>query len=106
MAWAPDGALTRVEDAGRALARAAGIDAAAGRVLPAAALDAVAGAMADLVVRVIAGQPLPDGGALWITEPLRSAGPFSHIVFSGGVAEYIYGFETSEFGDLGPRLAR
>ena len=40
------------------------------------------------------------------TEPLRSAGPFSHIVFSGGVAEYIYGFETSEFGDLGPRLAR
>ncbi|TMJ16845.1 MAG: hypothetical protein E6H02_00340 [Bacillati bacterium ANGP1] len=106
LAWGPDGALTRVEDAGRALARAAGVDAAAGRVLPAAALDAVAGGMADLVVRVIAGQPPPDGGALWITEPLRSAGPFSHIVFSGGVAEYIYGFETSEFGDLGPRLAR
>ena len=41
-----------------------------------------------------------------MTERLKTPGPFSHVVFSGGVAEYIYGCETAEFGDLGPRLSR
>src|SRR5579885_373803 len=108
LAWDPDGALRRVEPAGRALARAAaGMDLALGTVVAGATLDAVAGHLADLVARVIHGRPLPaDGGAPWITEPLRTQGPFTHIVFSGGVAEYIYGCESAEFGDLGPRLGR
>ena len=108
IAWGPDGTLHRVEQRGRALAAASGADAAPGRRLPAAALDAVADRMADLIVRVIAGQ-IPqqrEDDGLWITERLRTAGPFTHLVFSGGVAEYIYGCETAEFGDLGPRLAR
>ena len=107
LAWDGGGALRRVEERGRALAREAGVAAAPGDVISSAALDAVAGHLAGLIVRVIDGQPLPERtGGLWITEPLRSPGPFSHIVFSGGVAEYIYGCETAEFGDLGPRLAR
>ncbi|TMI82889.1 MAG: hypothetical protein E6H03_04785, partial [Bacillati bacterium ANGP1] len=106
LAWDGSGALSRVEERGRALAREAGVAAVQGGVLPAAALDAVAGHLANLIVRVIDGQPLPQStGGLWITEPLRAPGPFSHIVFSGGVAEYIYRCETAEFGDLGPRLA-
>src|SRR5438105_9596362 len=106
LAWDGGGALRRVEERGRAIAREAGVAAAPGDVISSAALDAVAGHLAGLIVRVIDGQPLPERtGGLWITEPLRSPGPFSHIVFSGGVAEYIYGCETAEFGDLGPRLA-
>src|SRR5207245_1523111 len=106
LAWDGSGTLHRVEERGRALAREAGVAAAHGDVISATALDAVAGHLAGLIVRVIDGQSLPeDPGGLWITEALRSPGPFSHIVFSGGVAEYIYGCETAEFGDLGPRLA-
>jgi ethanolamine utilization protein EutA len=108
LAWGPDGTLQRVEDRGRRFAAEAGADAAVGRRLPPAALDAVAGRMASLIARVIAGHTLLDGDdGLWITERLRTAGPpAAHLVFSGGVAEYIYGCETAEFGDLGPRLAR
>ncbi len=107
LAWDGDGILRRLEERGRAVAREAGVEVAAGDVIPAGALDAIANRMADLIVRVINGHVLPDGAnGLWITERLQSPGPFSHIVFSGGVAEYIYGCETAEFGDLGPRLAR
>ncbi len=107
LAWDGNGMLRRVEERGRAIAREAGVEVAPGDVVPGAALDAVAGRMADLIVRVIDGHALPDGGnGLWITERLQTPGPFSHVVFSGGVAEYVYGCETAEFGDLGPRLAR
>ncbi len=108
LAWDADGVLRRVEERGRGYAREAGAEAAVGHPAPAASvLDAVADRMASLIVRVVGGQPLPAGDeGLWITDRLGTPGPFSHLVFSGGVAEYIYGCETAEFGDLGPRLAR
>ncbi len=108
LAWGPDGVLRRVEEAGRALVRrCAGVEVHPGATVPARVLDAVAERMADRVARVIHGAPLPDEAeGSWITDPLRTSGPFSHVVFSGGVAEYIYGCETAEFGDLGPRLGR
>ena len=108
LAWNGDGVLTRVEEAGRALARrSAGTDVAPGHPIAEAVLTPVAERMAGLIVGVIDGRGLPEEAAgLWITERLRTEGPFSHIVFSGGVAEYIYGSETADFGDLGPRLSR
>jgi ethanolamine utilization protein EutA len=107
LAWDESGALRRIEERGRAFAREAGVEVTIGDVVPGPVADAVADRMADLITRVIDGRPLPgDGDGLWITERLQSPGPFSHVVFSGGVAEYIYGCETGEFGDLGPRLAR
>lgn len=110
LAWDGGGRLCRVEEQGRALARAAGgRDPAPGGTVPAGTvLDAVAERMADSIAAVIDGRARADNGdePVWITEPLRTAGPFSHLVFSGGVAEYIYGYESAEFGDLGPRLAR
>lgn len=60
--------------------------------------------MADAVLAVPEGRAVRDD--LWLTEPLRSAGPFPLVVFSGGVAEYIYGREDRGFGDLGLRLGR
>jgi ethanolamine utilization protein EutA (predicted chaperonin) len=107
LAWDGDGTLSRIEERGREFARDAGADVASGHVVPAAVLDAVADRMAESIGRVISGQALPAGrDGLWITERLQAQGPFSHLVFSGGVAEYIYGCEAAEFGDLGPRLAR
>ncbi|GBD30599.1 hypothetical protein HRbin32_01707 [bacterium HR32] len=105
VAWDGDGRLVRVEDAGRELAREAGCaDGWALGVRPASEdLDRLADYLARLVVGVVAGggsDPLP-----WITPPLTSPGPFRTVVFSGGVAEYVYGRESRSFGDLGPRLA-
>jgi ethanolamine utilization protein EutA len=104
LAWAGSTLLCRVEEAGRALAQSLGLDVAVGRALAPSDLDRLADGMADLIRRVVAGQALPHGERLWITDPLRTRGPFTHLVFSGGVAEYVYGYETREFGDLGPRL--
>jgi ethanolamine utilization protein EutA len=104
LAWDKAGGLTRLEDAGRRLASAAGISGTlniGGRVAP-ADLDRLAGHMAEAVLRIMGGAR---DGDLWITPPLPAAPPFRRIVFSGGVAEYVYGREERDFGDLGPRLA-
>jgi ethanolamine utilization protein EutA len=42
--------------------------------------------------------------ALYLTDPLRDVGRIDGVVFSGGVAEYVYGRETASFGDLGRPL--
>ncbi len=46
----------------------------------------------------------PADPSLWLTDPLPALGQLDGLVFSGGVAEYVYGTETRAFGDLGPRL--
>jgi ethanolamine utilization protein EutA len=43
---------------------------------------------------------------LWATPPLPRVGRPDAILFSGGVAEYVYGRERGEFGDLGSALGQ
>lgn len=103
-AWDADGRLTRLEDAGRRLAGAAGVARPLGlgdRLTP-EDLDRLAAHMADTVLRIAAGARDTDR---WITPPLRTPLAFRRVVFSGGVAEYVHGREERDFGDLGPRLA-
>ena len=53
---------------------------------------------------------LPDGTAPWndffVTSPLQGMPKVDGILFSGGVSEYVYGRETSVFGDLGLYFGR
>jgi ethanolamine utilization protein EutA len=42
---------------------------------------------------------------LMATPPLRYKGKIDYILFSGGVSEYIYGYESKVFGDLGLLLS-
>ncbi|MDQ7857735.1 MAG: ethanolamine ammonia-lyase reactivating factor EutA [Armatimonadota bacterium] len=103
LAWDLRGALVRVEEAGGRLAEAAGLaPPRLGERVGAADLDRLADHMAASVLAVASGDR---AGAPWITPPLPAAPAFRRVVFSGGVAEYIYGREAREFGDLGPRLA-
>jgi ethanolamine utilization protein EutA len=44
------------------------------------------------------------GKAFLLTEPLQWRRP-DGVTFSGGVAEYVYGREESDYGDLGPDVA-
>jgi ethanolamine utilization protein EutA len=97
--------LVRLEPAARTHAAAAGLDLRPGEVLAPHQADRLACAMADTLLAAVTGAP---GGAdpLWLTEPLGDLGALDAVVFSGGVAEYVYDREPRDFGDLGRPLGR
>lgn len=117
LAWDDAGHLMRLEDAGVKFAQAAGLTTplALRTRPPAAVLDLLAGFMAETILHAALGASTddPSGDAAhpgsdeesipWITPPLHPR-VFKRIVFSGGVAEYVYEREMRDFGDLGPRL--
>jgi ethanolamine utilization protein EutA len=99
------GTITRLDPAGKHHARRAGFDWNRGDAVAAADLQKVADGMADALVAAVTAQPLPhDIAHLYLTDPIADLGRVDGIMFSGGVAEYIYERETRDFGDLGPRL--
>jgi ethanolamine utilization protein EutA len=72
-----------------------------------AELDRVADRMADGIVAALTqDSPPKEVEALWLTDPLEPVDGIAGVMFSGGVAEYIYGREERDFGDLGKRLGR
>lgn len=98
-----DGVVSRIEPGGRAHAQAAGHDLSLGAAVSGRVLDEIASGMADLVIAAIRGEERADH--LFLTERLPDMGTgIDGIVFSGGVAEYVYGTEDRDFGDLGRRL--
>jgi ethanolamine utilization protein EutA len=100
-----DGRIVGLEPAGRDHARRVGLTWAPGDTVPSSDLDRVAAAMADAVIAAVVAVPLPeDVRDLQLTEPLGAVGAIDGVMFSGGVAEYIYGCESRDFGDLGRRL--
>jgi ethanolamine utilization protein EutA len=101
------GRIVRLDPAGRDHAAAAGFTWNRGDAAAPAAIDAVADAMADALVAAITACPLPDAVArLYLTEPIADLGRIDGIMLSGGVAEYVYGREERDFGDLGLPLGR
>jgi len=105
ISWDKAGEIRAVSRAGARVAKDAGAKIAMGDARDDHALDVVAERIADLALRVPLGKDFDDE-SLWLTEPLVSRGPFHTLVFSGGVGEYINGWEKNEFGDLGLRLGR
>jgi ethanolamine utilization protein EutA len=101
------GCIVRLDPAGRAHAKRAGLDWKLGDVVDEAALDRVAETMADTLVAALTACPMPtDVAHLYLTDPLSDLGGIKGVVASGGVAEYIYGREARDFGDMGRRLGR
>ena len=96
------GRIVRLEPAGRRHAALAGYAWRVGDTAGPDALDRVADALAGVVIDAVSGRPPP--ADLRLTEPLDDTGPLDGVMFSGGVAEYVYGCETRDFGDLGRRL--
>jgi ethanolamine utilization protein EutA len=61
--------------------------------------------MADALIAAISMRPLPAPLAkLYLTEPIAELGRIDGIMVSGGVAEYVYGREDRDFGDMGRRF--
>ena len=101
-----EGAVVRLEDAGRRLAEAAGIRVGLGDTPTQGDLRILAGVMADRVAEVVAGNELSeDAASLLRVPPLAQRPALDWLIFSGGVSEYVYGREPRSFGDLGPLLA-
>jgi ethanolamine utilization protein EutA len=100
-----DGRITRLEPAGREHAARAGHVWDLGDRVSAAELDEVAETMADTVIAAVTADPLPEAiHRLYLTEPLGPLGRIDGVMFSGGVAEYVYDREQRRFGDLGAPL--
>lgn len=105
IALGADGAIERLEPAGREHARRAGFDWRAGDRPAARELRCVAESMADALVAALTAEAAdPALADLYLTDPIGALGPIDAILCSGGVAEYVYRRETRDFGDLGKAL--
>jgi ethanolamine utilization protein EutA len=101
--------LTRIEEPVLEVAKSLGIALKPGAALSAKDRARLVGRMTELVIAAM-NREKPDDLAqrLLVTEPWPShlAGiAVDAVTFSGGVAEYIYGREHGDFGDLGHDLA-
>lgn len=102
-----EGVVTRLEEAGRYFAGAAGLDLAVNRKADRSKLPAMVSLMADGLFEVISLSSLSqETRRLLRLPPLSYRGKIDAITFSGGVSEFIYDQNPGDFGDLGSLLAR
>jgi ethanolamine utilization protein EutA len=99
------GRIDRLEDAGAKIASAAGVSLSLGRALQASEKDAMATLLCNCLYEVLERRP-PSAltQSLMLTPEVAFRDPIDVITFSGGVSEYIYGFENRNLGDLGNEL--
>lgn len=97
--------ITRLDPAGKHHAKRAGFDWSLGDTVTSADLDKVADIMAETLVAALTKRPMPhDVEHLYLTDPIMDFGDIGGMMFSGGVAEYVYEREPRDFGDMGKRL--
>ncbi|HEY3303818.1 MAG TPA: ethanolamine ammonia-lyase reactivating factor EutA [Candidatus Binatia bacterium] len=101
-----NGVVTRLEEAGRFLAQAAGLNLTLGQKADRSKLPSMASLMADRLFEVVGLKSLSDETRrLLRIPPLSYSGKIDAITFSGGVSEFIYDQNPGDFGDLGVLLA-
>jgi ethanolamine utilization protein EutA len=101
-----DGAWTRADESAVLVAAELGLEASpAGLADPVARrriAQRLAGVIADQVTGTVADGL---GRALELTEPLSRTAEPRYVTISGGVAEYLFGHETQDHGDIACDLA-
>lgn len=103
----PQGSIVRLDPAGQHHAGEAGFHWHKGDTIDPAMMDKIAEYMADALIAAIRMRPLPPNLAqLYLTDPIAELGQIDGVMFSGGVAEYVYQREDRDFGDMGQRLGR
>jgi ethanolamine utilization protein EutA len=101
-----DGSWTRVDESAGLVARALGIDPTPAALADERCRQRIATQLANLIVDQIVTGPADElGFPLQLTEPLERSVQPAYITFSGGVAEYIFGHETRDYGDIARMLA-
>lgn len=101
-----EGRITRIEDAGRRFAEEAGVLVTIGERLSRNAMVAIVERMARRLCQAMGAAPMDQETRSFLRMlPLGGRLLPDVLMFSGGVAEYIYGREKRSYGDLGPLLA-
>lgn len=107
LAWDDDYRINRIEEEGRLVASEMGVELEIGRRIEIADAEAIGRRLAQVLVNEIFHRsPDPLSVELRLSSPLTGQLEPDAFSFSGGVAEYIYGRETKDFGDLAPYLAQ
>jgi ethanolamine utilization protein EutA len=107
IAWDEEGTITRVEEAGVRVAATLGLKAEVGLKLSQDESQILAEKLSDILFEILQQKPLSDlAKSLMITPEPAYRGPVDLVVYSGGVAEFIYGEEDKDFGDLGPWIGK
>jgi ethanolamine utilization protein EutA len=106
LAFDQDGAIVRIEEAGRKHAAWAGFSVELGQKVPEENLRKMAAGMADKLFAMLKPDALSDDiKSLFRLPPLTYQGEIDCVMFSGGVSEFIYNRSKTTFGDLGPLIA-
>jgi ethanolamine utilization protein EutA len=101
MCWNRDDVLIRCDPSAQVFLARAGLDWRLGEKIDLSHADRLADLMASALFAAIENPEREKD--LWLTDPAALL-PVDAIMFSGGVAEYVYGRETRDFSDMGRRL--
>ena len=110
LAFDEAGRVVRIEDPARLLMRHLGATVELGATIEPARQEQFAALLAEVLFEAIRGGPYsPLTRDLLITEPLAEGHHLAvvdHLVFSGGVSEFVYQRDARSYGDLGPLFGR
>lgn len=96
--------IVRFEEPALRIAGDLGLTLEAGAPMPQDERERFADRMAGVIFDWLGPRPDAFTQALLATAPLGDNSQPQAIVVSGGVSEYVYGYEQRRFGDLGPEL--
>jgi ethanolamine utilization protein EutA len=106
LAFDKDGAIVRIEEAGRKHAGWAGFSVAFGEKISEANLRKMVSGMMDKLFAMLKPEVMTEEmKGLLRLPPLTYQGEIDCVMFSGGVSEFIYKRAKTGFGDLGPLIA-
>ena len=106
LAFDNDGAIVRIEEAGRKHAGWAGFGVELGQKVSEENLRRMVAGMVDKLLAMLKPNSLTENfKSLLRLPPLTFRGEIDCVMFSGGVSEFIYNRTKTTFGDLGPLIA-
>ncbi len=106
LAFDKDGAVVRIEEAGRKHAAWAGFSVELGQKISEENLRKMVSGMIDKLFAMLKPETVTEEiKTLLRLPPLSYTGEIDCVMFSGGVSEFIYNRSKTNFGDLGPLIA-
>ncbi len=102
-----NGRIDRLEDTALKFAKMAGIKLALGGTMSDEDKNKFTTVLCDSLFEVLERKKLsPQVEDLLLTPNIEFSAPIHAVMFSGGVSEYVYGYEKRDLGDLGVQLGR
>ena len=102
-----NGTINRIEDTALKIAKTAGVTLSLGGTMSEDDKEKFSKVLCDSLFEVLERGPLsPQVQDLLLTPNIEFKDPINAVMFSGGVSEYVYGYEKRDLGDLGIHFGR